>query len=69
MQPVVRREDGAWMLESGIEPARDADFECDLETFHTYFGETYSDDDYTPSDTDGAEFVEIIGNNRQRVED
>lgn len=57
---VVRRENGEWMLESRLEPAPDADIECDLEVFHDYFFEAYRDATYTPADGDVSEFVTAI---------
>ena len=60
MDAVVRREDGEWMLESGIEPARDADFECTLDAFDSYFFEAYPDHTFTPSEADATEFVEAM---------
>jgi hypothetical protein len=55
--PVVRQdENGKWMLESGLEPAENAVFECPLETFDYWFDEAYKDDKYTPSDNDENDF-------------
>ncbi len=56
MNPVVRREQGRWMLESGLN-STDGDFETTLESFDLWFHESYADDDYSPSEEDVAEFV------------
>lgn len=57
INPVIRRENGIWMLESNLEPATDCDFECDLETFNGWFFDSYSFDEYLPSETDITDFV------------
>lgn len=57
MDPVVRREGEKWMLESGLNSAENADFSVPLEVFDSYFYNGYTDTDYTPSDSDVAEFV------------
>jgi len=59
--PVVRREGGDWMLESALETA-DADFECELDAFDSYFRDDYSDPGYSPSDADVDEFCELFPN-------
>jgi len=57
IDPVVRREGGKWMLESGMEPqGEDNDFECSLEAFDNYFYEDYKSD-YIPSDNDADDFI------------
>ena len=60
MNAVVRRENGKWMIESGLEPSQDADVECTLESFDSYFYETYSDSEYVPSDSDENEFASVF---------
>jgi|LUMF01.1.fsa_nt_gb hypothetical protein len=59
LDAVVRRENGEWMLESGLEPAGDADFACSLEAFDLYFADSY-DDGYKPTDTDVREFLAVM---------
>ena len=54
--PVVRCEDGKWMLESGLEPT-DGEFEIGLETFDNWFCEEYKDGRYVPSAADIEDFV------------
>lgn len=56
MDPVVRREEGKWMLESGLN-STEGDFEVTLEAFDSWFYESYKDADYTPSESDIEEFV------------
>lgn len=46
MDPVVRFENGKWMLESALEPAPNATVECRLDDFDGYFCETYADDNF-----------------------
>lgn len=60
MDPVVRREDGRWILESSLEPT-DGDFEISLEEFDSYFWESYQCAGYAPTDDDVEEFVEAFG--------
>ena len=55
--PVIRRDDGRWMLESGLVPAQDADFEVTLEAFDSWYYEAYRDADYIPSQSDIDDFV------------
>jgi hypothetical protein len=55
--PVVRRDNGRWMLESGLEPAQDADFEVTLEVFDSWHYEAYQGTDYMPSQFDIDDFV------------
>jgi hypothetical protein len=64
MDPVVRRVDTEWMLESGINPSSDADYECSLaDVFDTYFWEAYKDADWIPTDEDADEFVRLMSDN------
>jgi len=58
--PVVRRENGVWALESSLEPACDADFECLLCDFDIWFGDEYRDPEYAPSEADVADFVHAM---------
>lgn len=60
MDAVVRRENGKWMIESGLEPSQNADVECTLESFDSYFYETYSDAEYEPSESDEKEFADVF---------
>jgi len=60
MDPVIRREDGVWMLESGIEPRRDADLECTLDTFDGWHYESYEVGDYVPTAADEREFIAML---------
>jgi len=59
MDPVVRHEDGVWMLESRME-SFNGDIEVSLETFDSWFWETYKDATYTPDQTDIDEFVRTM---------
>jgi len=56
INPVVRREDGKWMLESALEPTT-GDFEISLEAFNNYFYESYRTD-FVPTDSDVTDFVD-----------
>jgi hypothetical protein len=55
MNPVIRRENEKWMLESGLEPT-DGDFEISLDVFDSYFYEGYKSD-YMPSESDVDDFI------------
>lgn len=57
LDPVVRCENGEWMLESGLEPQR-GDFEVHLEDFDNWFFDVYENPEYTPSIADISDFVE-----------
>ena len=46
IDPVIRFEDGKWMLESDLEPAPNSTVECRLDDFNCYFCETYADDNF-----------------------
>ena len=61
MNPVVRREQGRWMLESGLN-STDGDFETTLESFDLWFHESYLDENYSPSEEDIADFVKANQN-------
>ena len=61
MDPVVRHTvDNVWMLESGINSEPNADAECRLDDFDSWFYEGYNDDNYTPSTEDEADFLDTI---------
>ena len=62
MSPVIRRSGDEWMLESGLEPEPVAHFECDLDTFDSYFSEDY-ESGYVPTDADADEFQQICIDN------
>jgi len=57
MNPVVRLENGKWVIESGLEPQQDTEFECTLGAFDDYFYEAYKDIEYLPSEGDVADFM------------
>lgn len=57
INPVIRREEGKWMLESSLNPT-DGDFEISLEAFDSWFWEGYKIPSYSPSDADITEFIE-----------
>lgn len=59
LDPVIRLENGTWMLESALEPAPDSECECGLEDLISYFADC--DDTFIPSDKDEAEFLSVIG--------
>ncbi len=61
LNPVVRRENGIWMLESELEPSLDNDFQCSLEEFDSYFYETYTDNDFVITHETEREFIENFG--------
>jgi len=64
MDPMVRLDnDGNWMIESSMCSAEDVSAECTLESFDDYFYAGYSDDSYTPTDTDVADFVKMFTEN------
>ncbi len=50
INPVIRCEDGTWMLESDLEPTYSA-IQITLEAFNIYFWESYKMD-YVPSEED-----------------
>jgi hypothetical protein len=55
INPVVRREDGQWSLDSDLIPAPDCDFECSLDGFCEYW---FSDgDDIKPDESDIAYWI------------
>jgi hypothetical protein len=55
INPVVRREDGQWSIESELIPAPDCDFECSLDGFCEYW---FSDgDDIKPDESDIAYWI------------
>jgi hypothetical protein len=58
MNPVIRRENGRWMLESDMNSGEDADFQVTLEIFNDWFYESYKNDDYIPSESDIQQFIE-----------
>ncbi len=60
MKPAVRRVGGEWRIESGIHDDPDAELEVTLEAFDSYFYEGYKDPDYTPSDSDVTEWVDLL---------
>ena len=60
LDAAVRRENGEWMLESGLDPAPDADFELSFDQFARYFAESYDDDGYKPTETDVREFLAVM---------
>lgn len=57
MDPVVRLENGKWIIESGLEPQQDTEFECTLGAFDDYFYESYKDSEYLPSEEDATDFM------------
>lgn len=62
MDAVIRKEGEKWMLESAIEKENeDCSFSCSLEDFDNYWYELYKDIFYLPSDSEVADFVEIMG--------
>lgn len=54
---VIRKENEKWIIESRLEPQQDTIIECSLEDFQNWFYETFSDDNYIPSENDIADFV------------
>ena len=56
--PVVRKEENQWMLESGLNSAENADFECSLEAFDSWFYETYCLAGYMPGGEEETDLVE-----------
>jgi len=59
MDAVVRRVGDVWMLESGIHPEPEANFELSLDHFDMYWSESYRDDGYIPTPRDATEFMEL----------
>ena len=57
--PVIRREGDKWMLDSGIDPAPDADLEIDLDSFYTFF-DSYYHTEHIPSESCIRFFVEHV---------
>lgn len=60
LDAVVRRENGEWVLESGLDSAPDAAFELSLDEFDTFFAESYDDDGHKPTETDVREFLAVM---------
>lgn len=60
LNPVIRRENGRWMLESGINSKPDADLEVALESFDSFWYEGYQDEQFEPDENDVAEFVKTV---------
>jgi hypothetical protein len=60
MNPVIRFENGKWMLESGINPPDNSTVECRLDDFDSYWYQTYDDEDYEISPEDEAAFSEAF---------
>ena len=56
--PVVRLENGKWIIESGLEPQHETEFECTLDAFDMWFYESYKNDNYVPGDADQADFMD-----------
>lgn len=56
--PVVRRANGVWMLESGLHGEPEADFETSLEYFDMWFQYAYGDASYLPDQDDELRFVD-----------
>lgn len=48
MNPVIRFEDGIWMLESGLYPDDKCIVKCTAEQFDDWFYEAYRDDSFVP---------------------
>ena len=63
MDPVVRYVgNGMWYLESGLNSEENTIAECPLDTFDSFFYETYQDD-YEPTEDDEQEFLKMIRDN------
>ena len=59
IDPVIRRVDGLWVIESGLESEENADIECSLDTFDDWFYEWYSGESFCP----GFDIEEDFANN------
>lgn len=60
IDPVVRRENDIWALESSLTPAPDADFECPVDAFDAVFGDAYGDRNWSPTVEDERRFIDEV---------
>lgn len=61
LNPVIRHTtNGVWMLESGLHGEPNADAECSLDVFDNWFYESYSNNDYSPTESDKIDFLDFI---------
>lgn len=60
INPVVRRDDGAWLIESDINDRDGCDVEISLESFCGWFYDMFYNDEYIPNDNDEQELVSLI---------
>ena len=63
--PVVRLENGKWILESRLEPQQETVVEVSLDEFQRYWF-SFDDPNYIPSDTDIADFVDYFNTNVEK---
>ena len=61
--PVVRLEYGKWIIESRLEPQQETVVEVSLDEFQRYWYESFEDENYIPSDTDVADYVDYVNTN------
>jgi hypothetical protein len=61
--PVVRLENGSWILESRLEPQENTVLEVSLEDFQGYWHYCFEDESFEPTDSDIADFVDYVNTN------
>lgn len=58
--PVVRVENGQWIIESRLEPQQETVLEVSLDDFQGYWYESFGDAEYTPTEQDIADYVKSV---------
>jgi hypothetical protein len=58
--PVVRLENGKWIIESRLEPQQETVVEVTLDDFQRYWNESFEDENYIPTEQDVADYVKFV---------
>ena len=63
--PVVRLENGKWILESRLEPPQNTILETSLNDFQNYWNESF-EENYIPTERDVEDYIKFVEETKRK---